>query len=219
MSGTVFRTDVFGPDQMGGASYTTNSIVSFSTGIDPAITNSVAKVFNSADSSYNLIPNPFGSRRISFGGNVVYLSSTAYMNVSPLGSEFFGFLHNAASDCHFLATPLGVTNITVGLIFGYTDQTNQGCRVRLKYKTVMPDSKIRESDLYYNWAFSATNGWNGSTTNSVVYISASIPTNHFGERGGQLYVWTYTPSGGGITTYPTNGLWFIVHEADVAPGY
>jgi len=57
MSGTIFRTDVSGPNQMDGASYTTNSIVSFSTGIDPAITNSVAKVFNSADSSYNLIPN------------------------------------------------------------------------------------------------------------------------------------------------------------------
>jgi len=57
MSGTIFRTDVFGPSQMSGASYTTNSIISFSTGIDPAVTNSVAKVFNSADSSYNLIPN------------------------------------------------------------------------------------------------------------------------------------------------------------------
>ncbi len=57
ISGRIFRTDVSGPNQMSNASYTTNAIVSFSTGIDPAITNSVAKVFNSADSSYNLIPN------------------------------------------------------------------------------------------------------------------------------------------------------------------
>ncbi len=157
-------------------------------------------------------------RRVSFGSQALYLSSVNY-TASPLGSEYYGFTHNAQSDTHYLPAPAGSTNIFVGLIFGYTDQTNQGCRIRLQYRTITSTNTIRTSDLYYNWAVSATNGWNGTATNSVVYISAGIPTNHWGERGGQLSVWTYTPSGGGLTTYQTNGLWFLIHEADIQPGY
>ena len=55
--GTFLRTDIFDITSATNRTYSTNTVFSFCTGVDPEVTNSPAKVFNSADSDYNLIPN------------------------------------------------------------------------------------------------------------------------------------------------------------------
>ena len=56
ISGTLFRCDISGPNQMRGF-YPANTVFSFCTGIDSAVTNSAASVFSSTDQNNNPIPN------------------------------------------------------------------------------------------------------------------------------------------------------------------
>jgi hypothetical protein len=170
---------------------------------------------------------PQGPAGVSESTNSVKVNSAGYLqlvsaaSVSSVSydSAFYGFRHNSSGQAHIMNAPYGATNVTVGVLFGLHDPasaTNVGARIMLQYRTVNSETgRTRISDIYNNYGVAATNGWNGTGTNDIFYISAAIPSNHWNEAGSQLRVYTATPSSNGLSVYTTNYMWFVSHQFDV----
>jgi hypothetical protein len=133
----------------------------------------------------------------------------------PFDTSYWGIKHDAANDEHVPSVPKYATNITFRLIFGHTGlSTNLGVKLNATLRTLTTNNTVRTTILH-SASISSTNGYSATGTNRWFEISMPVPTNHYGEVGGQLKITTGAPLTGGLDTYTTNGVWFIRHTADV----
>jgi len=155
-------------------------------------------------------------RRQNIQGYLLLSGSAAI--VQPLfGETFYSFRHTATANSHVMNVPFGITNFVFGLQMGYSDPaiTNTGVRVQVQYRTINSSKTAVRNSTLYDASLRPTNGATGSTTNAVFEITCAVPTNHWGESGGQLRISTTTPNSGGMSVYTTNGVNFVYHQADV----